>query len=100
MFVPLLLPITILPRVIAELWSVFQHLLGDVSSEAIERRVVMELDPWRRLFLEIFDGKVVSGEQALQDAVIQHHWNAVRRLERTAFFQVEYSNKMVYVFFI
>ena len=35
-FVPLRLPIAILPGVIAELWGVFQHLLTDVGPEAVE----------------------------------------------------------------
>src|SRR5712672_444085 len=44
-FVPLHLPIAILPGVITELWGVFQHLLTDVGPEAVERGVEMERAP-------------------------------------------------------
>src|SRR4051812_37673657 len=45
MFVPLRLPIAILPGVIAELRGVFQHLLTDVGPEAVERGIEVERAP-------------------------------------------------------
>src|SRR5438105_11392702 len=43
--VPLHFPISILPRVIAELRSILEHLFGDVGAEARERGVVMQRAP-------------------------------------------------------
>src|SRR5437763_508716 len=43
--VPLHFPISILPRVIAELRSILEHLFRDVGAEARERGVVMQRAP-------------------------------------------------------
>ena len=53
MLVPLHFPISILPRVITELWSIFQHLLSDVRAEATERRVVLKRTPRDRIMAVI-----------------------------------------------
>ena len=51
MLVPLHFPISIGPRVITKLGSIFQHLLSNVRAETAKRRVVVQCTPRDRVVI-------------------------------------------------
>ena len=51
MLVPLHFPVSIGPRIITELRSIFQHLLSDVRAETAKRRIVVQCTPRDRIVI-------------------------------------------------